>query len=1057
MWLYRMPGVVAGFASSLILYFVFSAEHLQAQSTNASLAGRVTDPSNALIVGARVAAISVDTNIRYEGVTNSAGGFYLTNLLPGTYRIEIEKPGFKKLVRPSVFLHVQDALEIDLQMVLGSASETVTVQSGVPVIDAESTSVSTVIDRTYVENLPLNGRSLQTFLLLSPGVVLTATAFDDQGQFSVNGQRADANYFTVDGVSANFGVTGFAPLMQSAAGALPALSALGGTNSLASVDAVQEFRIQTSSFAPEFGRTPGGQVSILTRSGTNSFHGTLFDYFRNAVLDANNWFSNLHQLPKSQEQQNDFGGVFSGPIRKDKTFFFFSYEGLRLLQPSTKKTVVPDVASRQQASTAVQPYLNAYPVPNGASLGQGLAQFNAGYSNPSALDAVSIRADHNVNPKTALFGRYNYSPSSIDERAPGLSFGSVLSTTEFASYSAQTFTVGLTESINQTISNEIRANYSNNRAGIRYALDHFGGADPIPDSVLFPPGFSSANSSFTFTIVGAGQFADGSFGIDEQRQLNLVDNLSMIKASHQLKFGVDYRWLAPFSSRGPYGQLAEFSGMSTAPGGALSNPAAALVADSIAHQSDALLSQNFSLYAQDTWKFTPRLTLVYGLRWDVNPHLKGKNLANDPFTAEGLNNPSTMTLAPRGTPLYATTYGNVAPRLGLAYQLRERPDWGSVLRASGGIFYDLGSGSLGGVSSYFPYSATKVFSLAPFPLSPQDAAPPLLTVNPPVLNILVADPNLKLPRTYQWNIALEQSLGSRQSLSLTYVGAVGRDFLRSTVLNPVSAGNPNFNFVFLTDNSATSNYNALQLKFQRRSTKGLQALASYTFSHSIDISSTDAAFAYLDPPGSVLNPKIDRGNSDFDIRHSCTAGLVYDIPVLGTNKTVRNIFQGWSVTSFVMMRSGPPVDIVSAQISAGVGVFMPRPDIRLGVPLELEGPQYPGGKAFNPAAFVPAPRDQQGDLGRNVLRAFGAWQADLGLQRQFQLTEAVALRFRGEFFNLFNHPNFGSPNNVLSSPLFGQSTQTLANSLAGGNNAGFNPLYQIGGPRSIQLSLKLQF
>ena len=326
--------------------------------------------------------------------------------------------------------------------------------------------------------------------MLTPGAVLTATAFDDQGQFSVNGQRADANYFTVDGVSANFGVTGFAPLMQSAAGALPALSALGGTNSLVSVDATQEFRVQTSSFAPEFGRTPGAQVSIVTRSGTNTFHGTLFDYFRNGALDAKDWFA--ENLPKSQEQQNDFGGVLGGPIRKNNTFFFFSYEGLRLQQPSVQETVVPDLASRQRASRAIQPYLNAYPIPNGANLGGGLALFNATYSNPSALDAVGIRVDHKLTSKAILFGRYSYSPSSLEQRGPPLAFGSVLSTRELASYSTQTFTIGLTRVINQEISNEFRGNYSNNRVGIRYALDHFGGAVPLADSLLFPPGFSSA-------------------------------------------------------------------------------------------------------------------------------------------------------------------------------------------------------------------------------------------------------------------------------------------------------------------------------------------------------------------------------------------------------------------------------------------------------------------------------------------------------------------------------------------------------------------------------------
>jgi hypothetical protein len=240
-------------------------------------------------------------------------------------------------------------------------------------VETESGTVSTVVDRTFVEDIPLNGRSFQTLILLTPGVVAVPTALDNQGQFSVNGQRADANYFTVDGVSANFGVTGFFPLLQSAGGALPALTASGGTNSLVSVDALQEFRIQTSSFAPEFGRTPGGQISIVTRAGTNAFHGTLFDYFRNSVLDANDWFANFNHLPKPAERQN-FGGVFGGPVFKDKSFFFFSYEGLRLRQPVTQTTAVPDAASRQQAPAAMQPFLNAYPVANGAEVGTGLAQ-----------------------------------------------------------------------------------------------------------------------------------------------------------------------------------------------------------------------------------------------------------------------------------------------------------------------------------------------------------------------------------------------------------------------------------------------------------------------------------------------------------------------------------------------------------------------------------------------------------------------------------------------------------------------------------------------------------
>jgi hypothetical protein len=1042
---------------ALVLLFLISYSPApRAQSTNASITGRVKDPSKALVADAKMVAINTNTNFHYESATNNSGEYYLTNLPPGVYRLEIEKSGFKKLIKPDVNLHVQDALQIDFDMTVGSASESITVEAGVLPVDTASATVSTVVDRTFVESLPLNGRSFQTLIMLTPGVVVTATAFDDQGQFSVNGQRADANYFTVDGVSANFGVTGYSPLVQSAGGALPALSVSGGTNSIVSVDSMQEFRVQTSSFAPEFGRTPGGQISIVTRSGTNSFHGTAFEYFRNDVLDANDWFSNFNHLQKPAERQNDFGGVFGGPVLKDKMFFFFSYEGLRLRLPSTQETVVPDTPSRQQAPTPIQPFLSAYPIANGPELGVGLAAFNSTFSNPSSLNAYSMRVDHVVNSKINLFGRYNYSPSSLEQRGALPPPYMVLSTINSVSSSIQTMTVGVADLLQPSISNEMRANYSNHRLGTKSRLDNFGGAVPLPNSLLFPSSYSPDNASFEFFILGAGDLRAGKQAIDEQRQTNLIDNLSVVKGSHQMKFGVDYRWLSPFSSPNTYAQFSEFTSMGSNPGGTLSGTAAAAFVHAL--QSDTLLARNLSLYGQDTWEVTPRLTLTYGLRWELNPALKGKNLTNQPLTVTGLNNPATLALALPGTPLYDSTYGNVAPRLGIAYQFSGIRNLEGVFRGGFGIFYDLGYGSLGGVSSYFPFHAVKSLPLAPFPLSPTNAAPPALTSNPPVSTINVSDPHLKLPRTYQWNVALEQSLGSSQNVSLTYISAIGRDLLRVTNL---LAPNANFGFVGVTSNSATSDYNALQVKFQRRLSQGLQALASYTFSHSIDIASTDAFANYLNTPGSIANPKIDRGNSDFDIRHSFTAGVTYDLPSPESNKIAHAALGGWSVDSFIFARTAPPVDVVSGIVFADGIALYPRPNLVAGVPLVLYGSQYPGGKAFNPGAFTPPPpppQGQQGDFGRNVLRGFGATQADVGLQRQFHLTENMGLRFRSEFFNIFNHPNFGNPNNSLTDPLFGHSTQTLASSLgSGGANSGFNPLYQIGGPRSIQLALKLQF
>jgi hypothetical protein len=269
--------------------------------------------------------------------------------------------------------------------------------------------------------------------------------------------------------------------------------------------------------------------------------------------------------------------------------------------------------------------------------------------------------------------------------------------------------------------------------------------------------------------------------------------------------------------------------------------------------------------------------------------------------------------------------------------------------------------------------------------------------------------------------------------------------------------NPNFQFVELTTNSAASDYDALQIKFQRRLSHGLQALASYSWAHSIDTGSTDAVIT-KGTPSTIANPNIDRGDSDFDIRHSFTVGATYNLPSPGHNGALRAVMSDWSLDTFVLARSAPPVDIIGATFFAGGIELSPRPNVVPGVPLVLFGSQFPGGKIINKAAFTAPPPGQQGDFGRNVLRGFGAAQADVALQRQFHLTENMELRFRSEFFNIFNHPNFGNPNNVLTSPLFGRSTQSLANSLgSGGPNGGFSPLYQIGGPRSIQLALKLLF
>lgn len=1043
------------FPLPLLFVIVFLVGAAVGQSPNGTVSGLVLDPSGRAIAGAEVLIVNDATGVKYPSATNDEGIYAVPNLPPGPYRIQVSKQGFKTLIKPDVVLNVQSAVAINFTLSLGAVSEVVTVEGGAPLVNTESSTVSTVIDRQFVENMPLNGRSFQTLIMLTPGVELTQASYGSQGQFSVNGQRADANYFSVDGVSANTGIAAANGLTQTASGSLPAVSSLGGTNSLVAVDAMQEFRIQTSSFAPEFGRSPGAQVSIVTRSGTNQFHGTIFDYFRNNVLDANDWFASRAGLPKPKERQNDFGGVFGGPIVKDGTFFFFSYEGLRLRQPKVQTTIVPSAVSRQEAPTAVQPFLAAFPFPNGTDLGGGLAEFAASYADPATLNSYSLRLDHVFSPKWTLFGRYSYAPS----QSAVLGGGGVLSDDGITAFTSHSLTLGLTTSPSLKIGNELRVNYSNVRGSRADKFVDIGGATPIPDSLMFAPGFSSSNANFGLAILGAGtstlgfgELVIGKTAINEQRQVNLVDNVSLAVGSHQFKFGVDYRRLSPISGLPPYQGFLLFSGVDGPDGSALSGTA--LLAETKAFQEATLVAKNFSVYAQDTWKANPRCTLTYGLRWDINPAPTGANSKSAPLTVQGLSNPSALTLAPPGTPLYETTFDNVAPRLGLAYQLRQKQGWESVLRGGVGAFYDLGSGALGNLTFGFPFSATSDNFFVPLPLTPQQQAPPVLTRAPPQTGQFdVADPHLKLPRTYQWNLALEQSLGAHQTISATYVAAAGRKLLRGdTVLNP----NPDFQTVYVTRNSATSDYQALQVKFQRNLSQGLQGLASYTWSHSIDIVSNDATAS--NTPATVNDPNIDRGNSDFDVRHSFTGALLYDIPSPVRSKVAHAALGDWAIEGFLSARTALPVDIIATTSFAPGTEFTARPDVEPGVPFYLYGSQYPGGKAINPSSLTAPPSGQQGNLGRNDLRAFGAWQVDLAVHRQFHLFETLGLQFRAEFFNILNHPNFANPVNDLTSPLFGQSTQMLATSMgSGGTGGGLNPLYQVGGPRSIQLALKFQF
>ncbi len=1037
-----------------------------AQSATATLSGNVTDEQGSAVSGAAVKITDSSRAFERTATTGSDGSFIVTQLAPSNYTVTVSQTGFAETRTENVILNVNDQSKLQIQLKVGGASATVNVTDEAALVD-DSPTVKTIVDRQFIENQPLNGRSFQTLVELSPGVVLTQSTLPTPGQFSVNGQRASSNYFTVDGVSANFGSTASVTLYETAGGGVPSYSALGTTSSLASVDAVQEFSIQTSTYAPEFGRQPGAQVSLVTRSGTNRYSGSVFNYLRNDKFDANNFFDNAAGLARPPLRQNDFGGTFGGPLPflnfgeggkvvnsgKDQTFFFVSYEGLRLRQPGRVEPNfrVPSIRARQNATGAIRDILNAFPLPTGAEIlnssGQptGEAPYAANFTNPSRLDALSFRIDHNASDRVSIFGRYNYAPSEDQQRARFCAASCVADLT----YKTETLTVGSTQVFTSKLTNDLRVNFSKSKVNQTYFIDNFGGAIVPPASSLFPS-FTNRDNGYSIIEVnasGSNTISDGFFNENRQRQFNIVNSTSYTAGGHAIKFGVDYRRLAPVSNGGSYKRLFIAD--------SISDFAANRIGFGDIIAPDVVLEpiyNNFSLFAQDTWRASPRLTLTYGLRYEVNPAPSEAN-GNLPLTVSGYsesaNNFVNPAIAPRDTKFYETTYNNFAPRIGAAYQIFD----GTVVRGGFGVFYDLGYSFSGTAFStgLFPFARRQSFDTT-FTSPAFAAQPPANNPNGPFARLFAYQPDFKLPYTLQYNASVEQAFGGSNTVSISYVGARGERLGRVETLRN-SSPNPFRRIDFVT-NGASSDYNALQAQYQRRLTNGFQALLSYTFAKSLDTVSEESQNNLQSPTGR-FDASFDRGPSTFDVRHAFNGAVSYEIPSLFESGIGRKIFGGFGLDTIVRARSATPVNIVSGVNRFGLGVTtILRPDLVAGQPLYIDDPLAPGGRRFNRAAFVvpSASENRQGNLGRNILRGFPAYQLDMSLRRTFSITEQVNLLLRVDAFNIFNRANFANPIGVLTDANFGRSTQLL-----GTNLGGLSSLYQIGGPRSFQLSAKLKF
>ncbi|WP_446744849.1 carboxypeptidase regulatory-like domain-containing protein [Silvibacterium acidisoli] len=1060
-----------------IFYFSLACLCLLLAFTNASaqiesgtMNGTVADHGGARIAGAKVTLTDIGTNISKVTETSQDGTFHFAQLKPSRYKLNVTAPGFKESIVETIDLHPQDTLAEDITLEVGSTSEQVSVNAQTEQLDTTS-SISTTVDRKFIETMPLNGRSFQALIALTPGNVTAKTYYTNSGQFSVNGQRTDANYFSIDGVSANVGITQGSNVYLGTAGGgtAQATSNNGGYNNLVSVDDMQEYKIQTSTFDAEYGRTTGAQLAIVTRSGTNQFHGTVFEYLRNDVFDANNWFNNNEGLPRQAEKQNDFGFVVGGPILRDKLFFFGSYEGLRLRVPESRQDVVPTTFARQNASAAVAPLLSAYALPSAGQDIQGnyTGIYYAAFSNPSTLNATSVRLDYTPTPKLNLFVRGNYAPS--DGEQYGAFDFYTRSTLSHTISNVDTITAGATYVITPSLVDDFRFNISHSKGATVVSATNLGGATPPSDSYLFQsqPQYSTSNAVFgVFFNDGTSDYYVGNDATNHQRQLNFVDTLSWNLGHHSLKFGGDYRRLTPKNGYRPYDLFYTFQDVQTL----VTSQIPVNVSIDSAETTDLRpIFNNVSLFAQDAWQMTPRLTLNYGLRWDIDP--PPTDAGGHPlFTAINLEDPANVALAPSGTPLWHESKTNFAPRVGVAYLARQVAGFETMLRAGAGIYYGLGNeiGAQGTLGA--PYTTTKTLLGADgtYPLTQAQATPLPISTDPPYSYVFAFDPHLKDPRVIMWDVAVQQSLGDSRSVQIGYVGNKGDNLLRSELLQPTEGGNANFAYLTAYFNHDYSNYNSLQLQFKQNMWHHVQALFSYTWSHALD---NGSSLALPHPYHTVYDPHLDYGNSDLDVRNSFSNAITYELPGLSHgNGYAKYATNGWALDSLFRSNSSQPIDINTGNLGAFGMIWSndavnQRPNVT-GKPFWKPDPSQPGGKVIDATAFstMNLGNNTQGDLQRNTVRGFGAWQEDIALRRTFPIHDTLSLQFRAEAFNIFNHPLFGDPGtndndrNSLTNQYFGISAHSLADSLGGGGaDGGFSSLYQIGSPRSMQFALKLQF
>jgi len=1038
-----------------------------AQETTATLRGVVVDASQSVVSGAKVAVTNTETGLRHSAST-TVDGAYVVPLLPaGSYQMEVEASGFQRYLRKGITLVVNQQAVVNVELSVGAISETVTVNEEASPVNTVRGATGQVMGTTATEQLPLNGRNYLQLGTLQAGVApteglsiaqFTPASLPGLQTFSVNGLRPQSNNFLLDGADNNDGV-------------------MGAAASVPSPDALEEFRILTSTYSAEYGRGGGAIVNVLTRSGTNDFHGTAYDYLRNSFFDARNFFS--PSVPTLT--QNQFGGTFGGPVRPNRTFFFASYEGFRNKQGVMASATVLSMAQRNgdfsgagakpKDPTTGQPFPNnlipssrispiarsilaLVPAPNSGT--SGLISTVNGDTNS---DQFLLRGDQVVSSRNTLSARYFYQNATVANpftspppvNVPGFPFAD--------DFTFQNAIVTDTHTFQPNLLNEARLNLSrtqmlNNHPAYQIAPSSLGfsypGATNIPTIILSG-----------LTTLGTSVYTDNS---RRDTTFQFQDHVTYIWKAHTIRFGVDvYRNL--FSLIANNGVNGEFSFT----GGNTGVAAADLLLGLPSSFSQGSLGQAayfsstyFHTYIQDDIQVTRRLMLNLGLRLESNSPVseqQNRLIAFRPGEQSQRFPNAPAGLVFQGDPgVGEIVHGekNWAPRFGFAYDLFGNGR--TSLRGGYGLYYDSLLGMLyENLALTVPFTVTASGTALSNFADPFGGASPFAGHGsslffPQYLSLNVIDPSYRSPYSQQWNLTLERELPRSIVVSAGYLGTAGVHLPGTQVLNTAAfvpggstAANvnqrrpygPAFGQIDNFVSWLNSSYQALQVSTSRRWSHGLTFLSSYTYSKAIDDGSFPEGVTAIRVgtiPENQNNFRAERGLSNFDMRHRFTFSYVWDVPVLRNRKTLAGrAFGGWQISGIATIQSGIPFIVQDGSDPNLDGVTSDRPDV-------ISNPNLPASQRtlarwWNTSAFVrlPSGTNRFGDAGRNIVIGPNVRNFDAALVKEFQVRESANVQFRWDVFDVFNHPNFanpsgGSPSNDISSPLFGQIQSTLANS-----------------------------